>query len=125
MGMPEIVGGDGTQEQALTDLLVSIALEEAALAHLINAEAEKVQLLTGETPTVQFDVDDLINVNESVRGVVIIAIKMQMLLQFKLERILDFIPNINVFENTATATGFFNGLEVQDTDTAFYNVVIR
>jgi hypothetical protein len=122
--MPEIVGGDVTQEQALTDLLVSIALEEAALAHLINAEAEKVQLLTGETPTVQFDVDDLINVNESVRGVVVTAIKMQMLLQFKLERILDFIPTINVFENTATATGFFNGLEVQDTGTAFYSVVI-
>jgi hypothetical protein len=90
MGMPEIVGGDVTQEQALTDLLESIALEEAALAHLINAEAEKVQLLTGEEPAIQFDVNDLLNVNESVRGVIITAIKMQMLLQFKLEQVLDF-----------------------------------
>jgi len=90
MGMPVIEGSEVTQEQALTDLLVSIALEEAALAHLVNAEAEKVQLLTGEDPAVEFDVDDLINVNESVRKVVITAIKMQMLLQFKLEQVLDF-----------------------------------
>ncbi len=86
MGMPEIVGGETTQEQALTDLLVSIALEETALAHLINAEAEKVQAVVNE----EFDGDNILEVNESVRRVIITAIKMQMLLQFKLEQVLDF-----------------------------------
>ncbi len=95
MGMPEIVGGDSTQEQALTDLLVSIALEETALAHLINAEAEKVQaVVNGENVTNvvngENNTDDLLEINESVRKVMITAIKMQMLLQFKLEQVLDF-----------------------------------
>lgn len=91
MGMPEIVGGDVTQEQALTDLLESIALEEAALAHLINAEAEKVQaVVPDEQNGNEVDFDNLLQVNESVRGVIITAIKMQMLLQFKLEQVLDF-----------------------------------
>ncbi|MDD2469343.1 MAG: hypothetical protein PHI22_00160 [Bacilli bacterium] len=40
MGLPVIP--EKTQPEAFTDLLESIALEEVGLAHLINAEAEKV-----------------------------------------------------------------------------------
>lgn len=76
-----------TQEQALTDLLESIALEEAALAHLINAEAEKVQNLAAVTGT---DPQTAIDIQEAVRGVLTTAIKMQLLLQFKLEEVLSF-----------------------------------
>lgn len=34
MGMPIITPGTGTWEQALTDIIESIALQEAALAHI-------------------------------------------------------------------------------------------
>lgn len=85
MGEPVIP--DVTQVQALTDLLESIALEETALAHLINAEAEKVQNLAAAAGT---DTQTAIEIQEAVRGVLATALKMQMLLQFKLEDVLSF-----------------------------------
>lgn len=50
MGMPKIPDGNHrpSLEETLIDLLESIALEEMALAHLMNAEAEKVQAFVGE-----------------------------------------------------------------------------
>ena len=45
MGMPIITPGTGTREQALTDIIESIALQEAALAHILNAEGEKMQTI--------------------------------------------------------------------------------
>lgn len=45
MSMPEFPtpNPDMTSEQALTMILSSIALEEVALSHIINAEGEKIQ----------------------------------------------------------------------------------
>lgn len=48
MGIPEIP--ERTAAQVRLDLLESIALEETALAHLINAEAEKVQAMAEQLP---------------------------------------------------------------------------
>ena len=45
MGMPIITPGTGTKEQALTDIIESIALQETALAHILNAEGEKMQAI--------------------------------------------------------------------------------
>lgn len=41
MGMPHIP--QKCREEAINDLLESIALEEAAIAHIMNAEGEKIQ----------------------------------------------------------------------------------
>jgi hypothetical protein len=94
MTMPVVPDRD--RDAAINDVLVSIALEETALAHLINAEAEKVQWSVGllETePAEALDVEQVIEVQESVADVLRHAIKFQMLLQFKLEDILDAIED--------------------------------
>ena len=62
MGMPQIDCMPIKKESALTSLLQSIALQEAALAHILNAEGEKIQRVVCEAKCV----DDLLNVNESV-----------------------------------------------------------
>ena len=41
MGMPTITPGNRTQEQVMTDLIESIAMQERALSHIVNAESEK------------------------------------------------------------------------------------
>ncbi len=45
MGMPQIPDGKNrpTFDETLIDLLESVALEEMAIAHLMNAEGEKMQ----------------------------------------------------------------------------------
>jgi len=45
--MPRIDVPDVSEENALANIIVSIALEEAALAHIINAEGEKIQRVVG------------------------------------------------------------------------------
>ena len=69
------------KNQAISDIIESIALEETGLAHIINAEGEKVQ----KALEIADCADDLVSVNESVKDTLVKIIKMQMLLQFKLE----------------------------------------
>ena len=86
MGLPVIPCV--TQKQSLTNLLESIALEETALAHIINAEGEKIQAVACKIGH-GMDPCDIIEFQKSVTDVLKTTIKMQMLLQFKLENVLD------------------------------------
>jgi hypothetical protein len=124
---PEI---DLSREDVINLLLASIAFEELGLAHLVNAEAEKVQFVLGTLEGQDLQdpsIDDLLEINRSVERTFRAVIKNQMLLQFKLEDILELPfeptppPDIEIIENTGTVTGFFNGIEVSDSDVAFYN----
>lgn len=71
--------------EAIKFLLQSIALEEAALANLINAEGKKLQTAGRDMP-----LDDLLKCQKSVANVLRASVKFQILLQFKLEDILEF-----------------------------------
>ena len=75
-----------TMCQAVTDLIESIALEEIALSHILNAEGEKLQRVIGLE-----DVDfcQLMEVNESVANMVGVVSSLELVLKEKLE----FISN--------------------------------
>lgn len=86
-----------TIEQSVSLLLASIALEELALAHILNAEAEKIQFVVGTlgvTPGVVPTLSNILTINDSVRRTMQDVIKKEMLLQFKLENVLSIIPDI-------------------------------
>ena len=51
MGMPVITPSATTREQAVTDIIESVALQETALSHILNAEGEKIQKMVALPPT--------------------------------------------------------------------------
>lgn len=81
MGMPVIVNSDISRCNAITDLIESVALQQAALAHILNAEGEKLQhVITSECATPEI----LLETNKSVRAMVDSVAKIEMILQYKL-----------------------------------------
>ena len=87
-----------TTEQTVPLLLASIALEELALAHIMNAEAEKLQFVLGTLgdtgvafSPAEVSIGDLLDVNTSVRRTLRDVIKKEMLLEFKFDNIMDLI----------------------------------
>ena len=113
MSFPNIPDVDASVELSTEDsvnlLLASVAFEELGLAHLINAEAEKVQFvlgtLEGQARTEQpRSIDDLLRVNRSVDQTLRDIIKKEMLLQFKLEDVLTISTTTSTTTTTTTTT---------------------
>ena len=65
--------------------LQSIALQEAALAHILNAEGEKIQRVVCEAKCV----DDLLNVNESVTNTIQAVSTLEEMLKDKAIAVID------------------------------------
>lgn len=133
MSLPNIPNITPTINLSRTDvvnlLLSSIALEELGLAHIINAEGEKIQAVVGTLPGVnlpQASLSDLLLIDESVQNTLKNTIKKEMLLEFKLEDILRIPPEpqIRIFENTAVIRGFYGSTEISDSSTVFYHRLV-
>lgn len=87
MGLPIIP--KKTKCEALTDILESIALEEVGIAHLLNAEGEKLQAVAYLIGADKITPEEAIKLQLSVAKVIQTAIKMQILLEFKLDSTLE------------------------------------
>ena len=81
MGMPVIAASDTTREQAITDIVESVALEQTALSHILNAEGEKIQKAV---KTEDITTAELLAVNKSVESMVNTIARLEMILQSKL-----------------------------------------
>ncbi|SHI01227.1 conserved repeat domain-containing protein/fimbrial isopeptide formation D2 domain-containing protein [Clostridium collagenovorans DSM 3089] len=68
-------------QQAITDLIESVALEETALAHILNAEGEKIQ----KAIALKLPIKDLIEVNCSVESMISAITKLEIILHDKLK----------------------------------------
>ncbi len=99
---------DLDREEVINLILVSIAVEELGLAHMINAEAEKIQFVVGtlegqniKTPPT---IEDLLEINRSVDKTLRSIIKKQILLQFKLEDTIDIIKKTTTTTASTSTT---------------------
>ena len=96
MSMPSFPpnGADMTREEALTMIIASIAMEEMALSHILNAEGEKLQYILGTLPGPKPCAcpQDVLAVNKSVTALVEAVTQNQILLKNKLAQVLEFCP---------------------------------
>lgn len=89
MGMPQIDCMPIKKECALTSLLQSIALQEAALAHILNAEGEKIQRIVCDAKCL----DDLLAVNDSVTNTIKAVSELEEMLKDKAIAVLAEFDN--------------------------------
>lgn len=82
MGMPIITPGTGSRTQAITDLIESIALQETALSHILNAEGEKMQAIISMEDV---STAELLELNRSVEQLIGSVTRLEIMLQSKLE----------------------------------------
>ena len=77
------------REDAVNSILTSIAMEEAALSHIINAEGEKIQFALASCDA---DICSIIKVNQSVSSLIDRVIDLQVILKNKMIVVKDFLP---------------------------------
>ncbi|MEG1687811.1 MAG: hypothetical protein RR276_08005 [Angelakisella sp.] len=70
---------------ACTDVIESVALMEAALAHILNAEGEKLQKVLASTS----DINQIMCVNKEINRTIINATQLEQALYAKLSAVLD------------------------------------
>lgn len=97
-----------TTDEIKNLLLASIAFEELGLAHVINAEAEKIQSVLGtlKGPTAKNpSVNDLERIDNTVDRILKDVIMKEMLLLFKLQNVLSTTTDTNTTATSAIHTG--------------------
>src|SRR3954453_12891244 len=82
-----------TLGEAVIDLFKSIAMEETAISHLLNAEAEKIQAFVGHQ--LDFPINptnlDILRFNQSVTKLVDVIVMKEWLLFRKLETSMEIL----------------------------------
>ena len=90
MSMPKIECEHIDKCCAASSLLQSIALEEAAISHILNAEGEKIQKVLSLH---NCDCKDILEVNKSVQETVDKITNLEVVLKAKLDLILPVIED--------------------------------
>ena len=82
-----------TRDDAINLILLSIAMEEIGLSHILNAEGEKIQYVLGtlhdKSPPEPVTVEDVLKVNNSVEKTLDAATRKQKLLLQKMTEALN------------------------------------
>lgn len=97
MSMPSfpVVDPPIDREDAVNQILSSIAMEELGLSHILNAEGEKLQYILGTLPGLSgppATVSDVLAANESVRGLLETTVQNQLFLRAKMQGALEASP---------------------------------
>jgi len=110
MSMPSIPNLDPSinidRNDALNIIISSIGLEELSLAHIVNAEAEKIQFALGmlETATEAATMEQIMDTNKLANKMLRDVVKNQMLLAMKMEDTVDLAFQVSSTTSTTTTT---------------------
>lgn len=80
MSMPVIIPSTVNRDQAISDIIESVALEQTGLSHILNAEGEKIQAIVANGT-----IEQMLAVNKSVQSMVNTVARLEMVLAMKLE----------------------------------------
>ncbi len=83
------------REDAVNQILSSIAMEELGMSHILNAEGEKLQYILGTLPGLSgpaATVKDVLDANGSVKALLETTAQNQLLLKSKMQCALDTTP---------------------------------
>ncbi len=98
MSLPEFPTPDPclTREQAINMILASIAMEEIALSHILEAESEKIRYVLEclEHHDRNSHIEKILEVNKSVSELVDAISDTQLILKKKMEKALDALPKM-------------------------------
>ena len=81
-----------TREDAINQILASIAMEELGLSHILNTEGEKLQYILGTLPGLSgppATVEDVLSANESVRAMLDSVAQNQLFFKNKMQNALS------------------------------------
>lgn len=93
MSMPKIESSKTSRCQAITDVIESVALEQTALSHILNAEGEKLQkFLCMGSATHQMILDANHSVHEMVESVARLETELQSKLSLFSDCLCDRCP---------------------------------
>lgn len=81
-------------EQSIINVIESIAKSEEAVANILNSESEILQKMKNTTG----DIGGLVSLNESVNHIMKNVVKLQMLMESKLEGVEAFLKSMGDFD---------------------------
>lgn len=95
-----------SRDDAINIILSSIGMEELSLAHLVNAEAEKIQFALGtlETSNGPATMEQILETNKSTNKMLRDVIKNQMLLAMKMEDTVELALSFTTVTHSTTTT---------------------
>ncbi|MGL4345635.1 MAG: hypothetical protein ACRCTE_10580 [Cellulosilyticaceae bacterium] len=96
-----------TRDDSINIILSSIGMEELSLAHILNAEAEKIQFALGTLETAggqAASMEQILETNKMAGKMLRDVIKNQMLLGMKMEDTVELAMNIPTTTTTTTTT---------------------
>jgi hypothetical protein len=91
-------------EDALNLLITAIALEKESLSSMLDAESRKMLYFLNECKLQKLSLQDIKDINQSVNKTIMNMIKLQMLLQFNLDNIMQVLLTTSISTTTSTTS---------------------
>ena len=91
MSLPNFSNETITRDNAINQIISSIAMEEVAISHILTAESEKIKFTLEKMKHGSCDIDLLLKVNESAKDLIETIVDLQIILKNKLKIATNYV----------------------------------